>query len=240
MDVNSVDGMNAHISNKLRTMDRQQKIKSMQNEIMAQGAVNDMVDNAVNQSAAKRIQSAVRNKNARKEVKGKQRTEEIRQMVAQTRPSTDLVAPPRNSSRLRPTPYYPYTQSEQLAAAKRDALRMAQTMQPQYNMRQASRPEAATSIQTAIRGHLARNELGNRINAAEQQPAFSGIRPSVVQARNTLTSAIRGRKARHELATNQQQFNPIDYQDALRANKKTFQNQVLDYSIIILTDDDNQ
>jgi hypothetical protein len=94
--------LKSQILNKLYTMDRQQRIKSMQNEIMAQGAVNDMVDNAVEHSAAR-------------------------------------------------------------------------------------------TIQTATRGHLARNELGNRINAAEQ-------------------------------------FNPINYQDALRANKKTFQNQVLDYT----------
>ena len=114
----------------------------MQSEIMAQGAVNDIVDHAVNQSAARTIQSAVRNKNAIKEVASRYTNKLVRK------------------------------------------------------------------IQTATRGHLARNELGNRINAAEQQ-----------QARITLTPAIRSRKAQHELATNQQQFNPIDYQDALRANK---------------------
>jgi len=116
------------LGNKINTMTRQKQIKNMQNEIMAQGAVNDMVDNAVNQSAAR-------------------------------------------------------------------------------------------TIQTATRGYNARNELGNRINAAEQ-----------TQAKNTLSSAIKSRKARQELTTKQQQFNPIDYQDALRANKKTYQNQILDYT----------
>ena len=57
------------LRNQANNAARQQKIKSMQNEIMAQGAVNDMVDNAVNQSSATKIQSAVRNRNARKEVK---------------------------------------------------------------------------------------------------------------------------------------------------------------------------
>ncbi len=46
------------------------------------------------------------------------------------------------------------------------------------------------------------NELGNRINAVEQQ-----------QAKNTLSSAIKSRKARQELTTQKQQFNTIDYQD---------------------------
>ncbi len=40
----------------------------MQNKIMAQGAVNDMVDNAVNQSAARTTQTATRGHNARNEV----------------------------------------------------------------------------------------------------------------------------------------------------------------------------
>ena len=78
---------------------------------------------------------------------------------------------------------------------------------------------AARTIQTATRGHNARNELGNRINAAEQ-----------TQAKNTLSSAVKSRKARQELTAKQQQFNPIDYQDTLRANKKTYQNQILDYT----------
>jgi hypothetical protein len=116
------------LGNKINNVARQQQIKNMQNEIMAQGAVNDMVDNAVNQSAAR-------------------------------------------------------------------------------------------TIQTATRGYNARNELGNRINAAEQQ-----------QAKSTLSSAIKSRKARQELTAQKQQFNPIDYQDKLRASKKTYQNQVLDYT----------
>jgi hypothetical protein len=78
---------------------------------------------------------------------------------------------------------------------------------------------AARTIQTATRGYNARNELGNRINAAEQ-----------TQAKNTLSSAIKSRKARQELTTQKQEFNTIDYQDALRANKKTYQNQILDYT----------
>ena len=75
------------------------------------------------------------------------------------------------------------------------------------------------NIQTAIRGHQAKNELGNRINAVEQQ-----------QAKNTLSSAIKSKKARQEVSTQKAAFNPIDYQDKIRANKKTFQNQVLDYT----------
>ena len=151
---------------------------------MAQGTVNDMVDNAVNQSAARTIQSAVRNDNAIKEVA--------------TRYADKQIVKIKNAVR---------------------GHQARKEFKNQILNKATSENKAATSIQTATRGHLARNELGNRINAAEQQ-----------QARNTLTSAIRSRKARHELATNQQQFNPIDYQDALRANKKTFQNQVLDYT----------
>ena len=149
---------------------------------MAQGTVNDMVDNAVEHSAARTIQSAVRNDNAIKEVATRYANKQV----------TKIQSAARNHN------------------ARKE-------LKNQILNKATSENKAATSIQTAVRNHNARNELGNRINAAEQQ-----------QARNTLTSAIRSRKARHELATNQQQFNPIDYQDALRANKKTFQNQVLD------------
>ena len=70
-----------------------------------------------------------------------------------------------------------------------------------------------------MRGQLARNELGNRINAAEQ-----------TQAITALQSAFRNNKARNEIAQNRKPFNPIDCQDKIRANKKTFQNQLSDYS----------
>jgi hypothetical protein len=70
-------------------------------------------------------------------------------------------------------------------------------MEPIYNMSLSS-DKAALRIQTAMRGHnaSARNELGNRTNAAEQQ-----------LAKNTLSSAMRNRKARQEVATQKQQFN---------------------------------
>ena len=79
--------------------------------------------------------------------------------------------------------------------------------------------QSATRIQTAMRGHLARNELGSRINAAEQ-----------TTAKNTLSSSIKSRKARKEMTSQKNAFNTIDYQDQIRANKKTFQNQILDYT----------
>ena len=46
----------------------------------------------------------------------------------------------------------------------------------------------------------------------------------------TIEQALKNRKARQEFKENKELFNPIDYQDALRANKKTYQNQILDYT----------
>ena len=75
------------LRNQANNAARQQKIKSMQNEIMAQGAVNDMVDNAVNQSSATKIQSAVRNRNARKEVK----QQKVANNIAKLSKGADIV-----------------------------------------------------------------------------------------------------------------------------------------------------
>ena len=57
--------------NTARTLTREKTITRMQNDIMANGVVNDVVDNAVNQSAATTIQSAVRNRNAINETIGR-------------------------------------------------------------------------------------------------------------------------------------------------------------------------
>ena len=81
--------------------------------------------------------------------------------------------------------------------------------------------KAANKIQKVMRGHNARKDLRNEIlNKASNER----------QAATNIQNAFRSRNARHELATNQQNFNPIDYQDRLRANKKTFQNKISDYT----------
>ena len=46
----------------------------------------------------------------------------------------------------------------------------------------------------------------------------------------TIEHALKNRKARQEFKENKELFNPIDYQDKLRVNKKTFVNQVADYT----------
>ena len=51
-----------------------------------------------------------------------------------------------------------------------------------------------------------------------------------VKAATTIEQALKNRKARQELKAKQQSFNPIDYQDKLRVNKKSFVNQVDDYT----------
>jgi hypothetical protein len=51
-----------------------------------------------------------------------------------------------------------------------------------------------------------------------------------VKAMTTIEQALKNRKARQEFKENIELFNPIDYQDKLRVNKKTFVNQVADYT----------
>ena len=51
-----------------------------------------------------------------------------------------------------------------------------------------------------------------------------------VKAMTTIEQALKNRKARQEFKENKELFNPIDYQDKLRVNKKTFVNQVADYT----------
>ena len=133
----------------------------MQNEIRAQGAVNDMIDNAVEHSNARRIQNQFRNHRAQNEL------------------------------------------------IDRAANRITEN-------------HAAQTIQNQFRNHRAINEATNRAENKIIQQQNSAAR--------TIQSALKNRRARKELTQNREQFNPIDYQDRIRANKKTFQNQVSDYS----------
>ena len=59
------NSMNKIIRNNEAANRQKKKKNRMQTEIMANGAVNDMVDNAVEQSSATTIQSALRNRKAK-------------------------------------------------------------------------------------------------------------------------------------------------------------------------------
>ena len=77
---------------------RQQTINKMQNEIMAQGAVNDIVDNAVSNSAAKTLQSAYRNKKAINETLNK-----VKQKIQRDKAATTLQNAYRNKKAINET-----------------------------------------------------------------------------------------------------------------------------------------
>ena len=64
---------------------RDKQINRMQNEIMAQGTVNDMVDNAVEHSAARTIQSATRNNKAIKEVAKRYTDKQVQKLQSAVR-----------------------------------------------------------------------------------------------------------------------------------------------------------
>ena len=81
--------------------------------------------------------------------------------------------------------------------------------------------KAATKLQNVVRSHQAKKEVRNKILTQSSNEN---------SAARTIQSALKNRRARKELTQNREQFNPIDYQDRIRANKKTFQNQVSDYS----------
>ena len=51
-----------------------------------------------------------------------------------------------------------------------------------------------------------------------------------VKAKTTIEQALINRRARQELKAKKASFNTIDYQDKLRENKKSFVNQVDDYT----------
>ena len=250
--------------NTARTLTRERTINMMQNDIMANGVVNDVVDNAVNQSAATTIQSAVRNRNALNETIGRAQKkvaatkiqsavrnrnainetikrakikETLNNATENTRKqdaaATKIQSAVRNKKainkfateyvkKVRNTPISISTQPPRPSTQPMIDLisdNVSRNVVKNAINKIAKKQSASTTIQTAMRGHLARNELGNRINAAEQQ-----------QAKNTLSSAVKSKRARQELSTQKTTFNPIDYQDKIRANKKTFQNQVLDYT----------
>jgi hypothetical protein len=100
---------------------------------------------------------------------------------------------------------------------------------------------AATTIQNQVRNYRAKNKFWDIANAKEQEQAASIINKALknkiarkektqLQAASIINKALKNRIARKEKTELQRNFNPIDYQDALRRNKKTFKIQVYDYT----------
>jgi hypothetical protein len=145
----------------------------MQTDIMANGIVNDMVDNAVNQpAAATKIQSAVRNRNA---------TNEVIKRATQKQEKGDAATKIQSAVRNR--------------NATNEVIKRATQKQEK---------QAATAIQSAMRGHKGRKETALKLETKLKQDKIIDIisnRISKNVVKNSLDKIVKKQQTAAAAAT---------------------------------------